>query len=172
MPKITASTKFRNKIWEKGALKSVSRSVMKDSAQELETKLKVNINSSTPAGRLYRRRAITGRRTQKAIKQGFRPVKGASTRIVVGYRFHRASAWGQPPARDTDTLYKSLKVRRNGDYGIKASVKAPGVKFLDDPDYLNRLFFAIICQAYFNNEFKTRMRAELNALTKQKRGRR
>lgn len=122
-------------------------------AEILDKRLHENIDNSTPAGRLYSRGIKTARRT--AANKNLRAAPGTKTRVVVGYKYHQASAWGQPPARDTDTLYRNMKVRRKpGENTIIASVNAPGVRVLDSREGLNRPFFEDIVMSYFYNEFE------------------
>lgn len=81
-------------------------------AYEIPIQARKIIDESTPQGRIYRRGAITGRRTAEGIRMGLKP-RGKS-RMVTGSRFHRASAKGQPPAKDTGHLYRDIKVVRSG----------------------------------------------------------
>ena len=76
------------------------------------------IDSSTPAGRLYRR----GRFGRGASR-------GLGTRARgPGRRFHRASAPGQPPAEDTGRLYREITVRRlrSGSYRVRFGTRYAG----------------------------------------------
>ncbi len=69
------------------------------------------------------------------------------------------------PARDTSTLYKNIRVRRVvGELAILATVKAPGVGYLDDPDYLNRPFFRYIVYKYFNESFTLSVKKSVGEL--------
>jgi hypothetical protein len=69
------------------------------------------IDSSTPAGRVYRRGSF-GRRHSRGFGQR---ASGA------GRRFHRASAHGQPPAEDTGRTYWDINVSRlsSGRYRVR-----------------------------------------------------
>lgn len=77
------------------------------------------IDSSVPAGRVYRRGRF--RRGQSRGLGGFR-ARGE------GRRFHRASAPGQPPAEDTGKLYREITVRRlkSGEYRVRFGARYAG----------------------------------------------
>lgn len=70
------------------------------------------MDESVPRGRVYRRGAIKKRRTKEGLAMGLRA--SGKTRMVVGYKFHRASAPGQPIAEDTGRSYRDMKVTRTG----------------------------------------------------------
>ena len=80
----------------------------KDLASEIPNAARQIIDESTPSGRLYKRRIFTGRRTKALENLGLR-TRG-KTRIEVGRRFHRASAKGQPPAKDSGKFYRNIRV--------------------------------------------------------------
>ncbi len=154
---------LRRAIWNTEARRSILNKGLKKSAEGLEEKLKENIDNSTPAGRLYSRGVITARRTK--ANRLLKSVVGTKTRVVTGYKYHKASSSGQPPARDTSTLYRSIRVRRIvGKLSILASVKAPGVLYLDSQEYLNRLFFEVIVVAYYQNEFNEEVKRNVQEL--------
>lgn len=77
------------------------------------------IDESIPRGRVYRRGAIKGRRTKQGIEAGLRA--SGKTRMITGYRFHRASAPGQPLAEDTGRSYRDIRVSRvkSGTYRVR-----------------------------------------------------
>lgn len=87
------------------------------------------MDESTPSGRVYRRGSIKGRRTKQGVKAGLR--RSGKTRMIVGSRFHRASAPGQPPAEDTGRLYRSINVRRmaKGNYRVRFGGAAGYLEF-------------------------------------------
>lgn len=70
------------------------------------------IDESNPSGRVYRRNAITARRTKALENLGLK--RRGKTRIITGYTFHRASARGQAPAKDSGKLYQNIRVSRTG----------------------------------------------------------
>jgi len=130
-------------IWNKDLSRSMINQALKDQAIVLERHLKRNIDNSTPAGRLYSRKAEARSRkrigsTSNAYKR--RNLEGR--RVTSTTTFYQASAPGQPPARVTSLLYNSIRVRREvGAFRLLASVTAPAVDILDDPSKLNRPFF-------------------------------
>ncbi len=131
---------LRKAIWNEDVAKSIINTGLIQQAKVLEKRLKDNIDESTPAGRLYARGARTTRRT--ASNRYLRGKKGTKTRVITSYKVHTASEEGQPPARDTSTLYRNIKVRKvSGEYRIDAKVNAPAVDILDSPTGLNRPFF-------------------------------
>ena len=83
----------------------------KELAAEIPNAARQIIDESTPSGRLYKRRIFTGRRTKALENLGLK-TRG-KTRIEIGRRFHRASAKGQPPAKDTGKFYRNIKARGN-----------------------------------------------------------
>lgn len=162
--KISAKVTLRRAIWNTSARKSILNKAIAAAAEILDNRLHANIDNSTPAGRIYVKKAQTKRLT--AATRVFQRKKGTKTRVVTGYEYYQASAYGQPPARRFDVLYRSLRVRRIvGALLIRAEVKAPGVTFLDSPEYLNRPFFNVIVQEFFKNEFNGLVRASVNRLT-------
>lgn len=76
------------------------------------------VDQQTPAGRLYRRGAITGRLTKRGLASGLRQT--SKTRMAIGSKFHRASAPGQFPAKDTGRLYN--RIRRTGQGTLRQKV--------------------------------------------------
>jgi hypothetical protein len=77
------------------------------------------IDESKPSGRIYRRGSIKGSRTKEGIAAGLR--RSGKTRMIVGSRFHRASAPGQPLAEDSGESYRDITVRRvgKGNYRVR-----------------------------------------------------
>lgn len=153
---IGAELILKKAIWNENARKSMINQALTEQARVLETVLKDNIDASTPAGRLYSKGAKTARLTAK--NKYLPKKKGTTTRVITGYKYHQASAEGQPPARDTSKLYNAIKVRRVvGQMRIEASVKAVAVQILDSPNGLNRPFFrSIILQQAGNGQWDFR----------------
>lgn len=163
MSQIKSTLILRRAIWNKDLRKSILNKVLFESATELEAKLKDNIDSSTPAGRLYSRGHVTTKRT--AATKGNKAKRGTKTRVIISAKVFRASAIGQPPARRSSHLYHSLKVRRVvGKLKILASVNAPGVDVLDDPMRLHRPFFRSVITSYSHDQFIDRMRSGVRQL--------
>lgn len=160
---IDAKLKLRRAIWNRNARKSILNRALTQSANTLENRIKDNIDASTPAGRLYSRGPITTRRT--ASNKNLRLKPGTSSRVIVGYNYHQASAPGQPPAIDTGALYRSIKVRRVvGEDAIRAQATGPGVFNLDSETGLDRPFFKSVVYDYYENDFVPEMREALNEM--------
>lgn len=156
---------LKRKIWNDGIRKSVLNKALTEDARVLEAKLKDNIDESTPAGRYYRIKSATARRS--VANRGSRRVRGTTTRVIVGAVFHRASAVSQPPARRFNKLYRSIKVRRvPGKLQNLASVNASGVDVLDDPTRLNRPFFRSVIKKHRADEFYPRIQETIIDLLK------
>ena len=85
-----------------------------DEAQQL-------IDDSIPTGRLYRRGSFNRRHSRGFGQRASGP----------GRRFHRASAPGQPPAKDTGKTYQSITVRRmaKGKYRVRFGGAAGYLEF-------------------------------------------
>jgi hypothetical protein len=144
--------KLRRAIWNKELRRSIMNKQLTKSGAQLEDRLHSNIDESTPAGRLYSRGSLTGRKTSGT--KGFKAKQGTTTRVIVAARIFRASSPGQPPAKRSNRLYNSIHVRRvPGKLEILASVNAPGVEVLDNPGKLNRPFFRSVIRKYRHEEF-------------------
>lgn len=109
------------------------------------------IDESTPRGRIYRRGAITGRRTAEGMRMGLKP-RGKS-RMITGSRFHRASAPGQPPAVDTGRLRRDITVVRTGRGRYRVRFGASYAGFLEFS--LNRPFVLPAIEAAAREVFGT-----------------
>ena len=53
--------------------------------------------------------------------------------VVAGYRFHRASAPGEPPTVDTSNLVNSIRAKRAGAMSAELMVNAAYAGFLEPP---------------------------------------
>jgi hypothetical protein len=98
-------------------------------AESVPAAFRQGVDSDTPRGRLYRRGAITGRLTKKGLASGFRQT--SKTRMAVGSRFHRASAPGQFPAKDTGELYNRIRVVKKGRFGREVRFEAAHAGFVE-----------------------------------------
>ncbi len=87
------------------------------------------VDESTPAGKVYRRGAITARRTAAGIRAGLR-ARG-KTRMTTGSQFHRASAPGQPWAKDSGRAYRDIKVMKTGRGRFRVAFNAPYIGYLE-----------------------------------------
>lgn len=152
MPKSTLT--LRRAIWNAEVRRSIMNKALNIAAQDLEQALKDNINDSTPAGRLYKRRppgSSGGRGSRRAIVQSIEVI---------------ASEQGQPPARVFSRLYNSIVAKRvQGKLSIIAMANAPGAAVLDDPDGLNRPYFRSVIQSYRRNQFYDTVRSAIRELT-------
>jgi hypothetical protein len=92
------------------------------------------IDESKPSGRIYRRGSIKGSRTKEGIEAGLR--RSGKTRMIVGSRFHRASAPGQPLAEDSGESYRDITVRRigSGNYRVRFGGWTGYWEFVVPPD--------------------------------------
>lgn len=101
-----------------------------DVANAVPEAFRFGVDSQTPKGRLYRRGNITGRLTKRGLKSGFKQT--AKTRMAVGSRFHRASAKGQFPAKDSGDLYKNIRVVKRGKFGRAVIFASPHAGFAEE----------------------------------------
>ena len=113
-PAMKTKLTLKNPLWETTQRRQILEKVLNLSAQELEKAVKDRIENSVPTGRLYRRGAITARATKKTANLGLFRKAGTKTRVIIGSRFHRASASGQAPAIDSGKLLRSLQVKKTG----------------------------------------------------------
>lgn len=159
---------LRRQIWNAAARTSTVNKGLTLMAGILENKILDVIDESTPAGRAYKISGLVG----KKLRGTYHTVKhkrGDSARVDVKVRVaagvHIASAFGQPPAKLTGTLYRNIKVRRMiGRYSILATVRAKGVDVLDDPARLSRLFFRTTIETFYEADFNDRARLIVQAL--------
>jgi len=106
----------------------------------IEGEAKRLIQQTVPTGRVYRRSEITKPASQRLLALGLRLSKKRQGEIIAGYRFHRASAAGQPPANDSSHLVNSMKARRTGEASAELAINAGYAGILEDPNKLNRPF--------------------------------
>lgn len=85
---------------------------MDEVAESVPVAFRSGVDSEPARGILYKRGNITARRTKRGVAAGFKAVK--KTRMNVGSRFHRASAPGQFPARDSNRLYNKIRIVKKG----------------------------------------------------------
>jgi hypothetical protein len=108
----------------------------------IEAEAKRLIQQTAPAGRIYRRAAILRATSQRLLKLGLKASRSRAGKVVAGYKFHRASAKGQPPANDTSNLVNSMKARRTGKASAELAINAGYAGFLEPPAPLGRPFVA------------------------------
>lgn len=129
----------KNKIWDKAKRADVFSKALYEVGREAINDISENIDNSIPAGRTYRRAAITRKATKSNAGFGLRMTKGGKR--IVGYKFHKASAKRQPPAKDTKTLYRGTKLKRLAAYKVRVFNATPYATHLEPPANLNRPFF-------------------------------
>ena len=100
-------------------------------ALSIEAEAKRLIQQSQPTGRVYRRAAITKPATQSLLALGLRLSRSRAGKVIAGYRFHRASAPGQPPANETSNLVNSMKAKRTGKTFAELRINAGYAGILD-----------------------------------------
>lgn len=101
------------------AVESSIEKIQQELAYRIVDETRRLIDQSVPRGRVYRRGAIKARATKKGLAAGLKP--SGKTRMVVGARFHRASAPGQPITEDSGRSYRDITVTRlkRGVYRIR-----------------------------------------------------
>lgn len=83
-------------------------------AFRIEAEAKALIQHSSPSGRTYRRGAIHKAASKRLVSAGYRISRRSPGKVIVGYKFHRASAPGQPPATDSSNLVNNINARPTG----------------------------------------------------------
>jgi hypothetical protein len=116
----------------------------------VEGEAKRLMQQSTPTGRTYRRGEINKPASIVLLRMGLQFSKRRQGAVVAGFRFHRASAAGQPPAPDTTNLVNSMRAKRTGAMSAELQVNAAYAGLLEPPfegeggleGLLNRPFLA------------------------------
>lgn len=90
----------------------------------IEAEAKRLIQHSVPGGRTYRRGEINKPASMRLIDMGLQMSRRRQGQVVSGFRFHRASAPGQPPATDTANLVNSMRARRTGKTSAELAINA------------------------------------------------
>jgi hypothetical protein len=98
-------------------------------AEQIPIEARRIVDESAPAGKVYRRGGIRARRTAAGIKAGLRAYR--KTRMTVGNQIHRASAPGQPWAKDSGRAYREIKVMRTGRGKFRVVFGAPYIGYLE-----------------------------------------
>lgn len=119
-------------------------------ASGVEAEAKRLIQHSVPAGRTYRRGELNKAASIPLLRLGLQFSKRRQGQVIAGYRFHRASAAGQPPAVDTANLVNSMRAKRTGAMSAELAVNAAYAGYLEPPfageteveGLLNRPFLA------------------------------
>jgi hypothetical protein len=119
-------------------------------AAGVEAEAKRLMEHSVPTGRTYRRGEINKAASIPLLRIGLQFSKRRQGQVVAGYRFHRASAPGEPPAVDLANLVNSMRAKRTGQMSAELAVNASYAGFLEPPfegesglqGLLNRPFLA------------------------------
>jgi len=157
----------RNPIWDKSKRADIYSKALYAVAEQAIADIHENIDASVPAGRTYRRGRIVRVATKKNAVQGLRSVvmsNGKKGRVV-GNKFHKASASGQPPARDTSRLYRGMKMKRLAAYRIRVFNDVEYARYLEPPAKLNRPFFYSVIEknrSKYEGIVRTHMRPFFN----------
>lgn len=135
---------LRNRIWDKAQRADQYSKSLYAVGVEAVSDIQEYIDTSVPSGKTYRRGSIKRRATKRNSVPGLRmtTVRGKEARIV-GYKFHKASAKGQPPAKDTKKLYKGNKVKRMAAFRVRVYNDVPYATHLEPPAKLHRPFFRV-----------------------------
>jgi hypothetical protein len=116
----------------------------------IEAEAKRLMEHSIPTGRTYRRGELNKAASISLLRLGLQFSKRRQGQVIAGYRFHRASAAGQPPAVDTANLVNSMRAKRTGAMSAELAVNAAYAGYLEPPfageteveGLLNRPFLA------------------------------
>lgn len=135
-----AKLTLNNPLWQTASRRAILDKAAQQSAAELEAKIKQKILSSVPAGKVYARGALTARANKAQLGLGLLRKPGTKTRVIIGNRFHRASAKGQPPAVDSGKLLNSIKTKQTAPLQITIFSNLRYAEILDNPQKLNRPF--------------------------------
>lgn len=153
---------LRRQIWNTLVRRESIKKALTVAAVEVEKVPKDQIDNSTPAGRIYERGSITVDKRSSKFNRQLRRKANTKTRAIAGTRFHRASAPGQPPARDTDELYKSIKARVELPLTVHIEISAPYATILENK--MNRPFFKEPIRVYFKTKFRERVKSQIGGL--------
>jgi hypothetical protein len=96
-------------------------------AEQIPVEARRIIDEGKPSGRLYRRKAITKRKTKGLLQLGLK--QRGKTQVVAGSQFHRASRKGEPWANDSGRAYREISVRKTakGHYQVRFGAPYTGI---------------------------------------------
>ena len=153
--------KLNNPLWQTPARRAILDKTVQQSGAELESRIKQKILTGPKSGKTYRRSAIKNkvakrdlgfyRSNRKVFKRTFSGLDREKT--TVGYQFHKASAKGESPANDTGGLANATRSKKTGEMRNQVANSKKYAKPLDDPNGLNRPFFASTAEE-FKPKFK------------------
>lgn len=143
-----AKVTLNNSIWDTPKRRALIEAALLKAGQSFERDVKLNIQRSVPAGRTYRKNAITRAVSQKTLKGlRIRTTAGGKQVAVIGYNFHRASRRGQPPAIDTGRLINSIRMQQLSQLKVRIGTAVKYAARLDGPAQMDRPFFASVFNA-------------------------
>ena len=134
--------KLNNPLWQTQARRAMLDKAVQQSGAELESLIKQKILTGPKTGKTYRRGAITRAASKKNLGLGLRRAGNNSKRVIAGSGFHRASARGESPAKDSGQLASATRSKKTGEMRNQVSNSKKYAKPLDDPKGLDRPFFA------------------------------
>lgn len=152
-----ANLRLNNPMWQTPKRRAMLDKAVQRSGAELESEVKRTITESRPAGKTYRRGAITKKATKSNLTLGLRRSKKNKNRVIAGSNFHRASKRGQAPAVDTGGLLNSIRAKKTGELKSTVAVGKAYGEILDDPARLDRPFFRSTVKEYLP-KFKENIR--------------
>lgn len=118
--RVTARTELNSPILQPGSLRSGVARIVEQTTLDYERAVKEQMRAPKH-GRTYRRGRITNADSAKLPKglKRYQTAKG-DTRVIVGYKLHRASAPGEAPAVDSGELINSIQPKVEGARGTIA----------------------------------------------------
>lgn len=147
-----AKLTLNNPMWKAPQRRAMLDKAVQQSGAELETEIKQTMlpgtRKSPPAGKTYRRRAITKAATKRNLATGLKRSRKNKNRVIAGSEFHKASKRGQAPAIDTGGLVNSIRAQKTGLMRSRVSVGKAYADELDDPNKLDRPFFRSTVRKY------------------------
>lgn len=156
--------RFNSPLLEPGNRARLS-AVVRGSAIELvnEVKMVLQDGNQRASGRTYRRSAVTVKASSKTQALGLKNLitRGGNKRAITAYKFHRASAPGNPPAIDQGGLINSIASTNLDELKSRVFVGKNYGAVLDDPNGLNRPFFRVTVK-----KFLPKFKASISAVIK------
>jgi len=113
---LKVTVKLESRLFQQGAIRSDLQQAVTRAAFGVEKAAKIRVQQGPKTGRTYRRRAIVkivgAKQARELTRLGFKPARAdAPHKMVVGFRFHRASAPGESPASDSSNLANSIRAK-------------------------------------------------------------
>jgi hypothetical protein len=156
--------RLRSPIWNDPVRRAALSRVVAESVLELEADIKtvLNIGNQNARGKTVKRGRITAAVTKltKALGLPTFTTKKGKERAITGYKFHRQSLQGDPPATDSGGLIGSIEGKPIAELKGRVSVGKKYGQYLDNPAKLNRPFFRTTVER-FKPKFKQKIREAL-----------